>query len=100
MKNDQSITRAEMDENMQLIAQAFEKVATKDDLKKVLEPYATKDDLKKALEPYATKDDLKAYATKDDIGRMLISAIERIESSVVNVQHGHEKRITVLEKQR
>ncbi|MDA1169267.1 MAG: hypothetical protein O3A36_02940 [bacterium] len=113
MKKDAPITkkefREEMDGNMQLIANAFEKVVTKEHLdetlKNTLEPYVTKEHLdetlKNALEPYATKEDLKELRKelKEDIKGVLDSALEGMESSVVKVLHNQDKRITAIERQ-
>ncbi len=114
MKKDAPITKKEfqeeMDENMQLIANAFENVATKEDLKQFatkedLKEYATKKDLQKALEPYATKEEMKEALqqlrkeVKEDTQEALESLYERMESSVLKVQHNHEQRIVAIERQ-
>ncbi|MEK7500243.1 MAG: hypothetical protein AAB649_06625 [Patescibacteria group bacterium] len=108
----QPVTKQEFDEGMQMVTNAFENVVTKEDLKNALEPYATKKDLKQ----YATKEDLQEvkkellsemekFATKEDMVEMkdemkslFVSAVERIEDSVLVTQREHGRRITALER--
>ncbi len=96
--------------NMQLIANAFEKVATKEYLDETLQnslkPHATKEyfdeTLKNALKPYATKEDLQNLRKelKEDIKGVLDSTFERMEDSVVRVLRNHEQRIMAMERKR
>lgn len=99
-QNDRPVTKAEFDEGMQMVTNAFENVVTheslKETLKDALEPYATKQDLQEVKEELL--DELKKYATKDDMRGMLDSAVERIEDSVLVTQRDHGRRITALER--
>lgn len=116
MKNGVPVTRKELHEEIEnamiLVNEAFERMATKEDLKKLVSKQYLKAELQKVLEPYVTKEYLKEYlkeelhkalqpyATKEDIRGMLEETLERLESSVFGVQHDHERRIQVLEKRR
>lgn len=84
---DKSVTKAEFDEGMQMVTNAFENVATKEDLKQ----YATKEDLKEALQDF--KEEIV-----DEMRSVFESAVERIEDGVLVTQRDHDKRITVLER--
>lgn len=77
------ITKQEMEENMQLVFEAFEKVVTKEELQRVKEDIVEK---------------LNDYATKEEMEEMLESLVERLESSVFATLRNQEKRITTLER--
>ncbi|MEK7499036.1 MAG: hypothetical protein AAB649_00330 [Patescibacteria group bacterium] len=89
----EKIVQRIVDENMILVANAFEKVATKEDLKN----YPTKADLEERLEEKITEA-LAPYATKEDMQGIITSAIERFESSVFATLRNHENRIAKLER--
>ena len=101
-KDVEKIVQKIVDENMILVANAFEKVATKEDLK----DFVTKAYLKETLKDYPTKLDLEErleralapYATKEDMKEIIESAIEQFDSSVFATLRNHEKRITTLEQ--
>lgn len=102
-QDDRPVTKAEFDEGMQMVTNAFENVATKEDLK----AYATKADLKEALQDFKEEivDELKKFATKEDVQNsteemksIFESAVERIKDNVLVTQRDHEKRITELER--
>ncbi|HLC48970.1 MAG TPA: hypothetical protein VJI96_01115 [Candidatus Andersenbacteria bacterium] len=84
-KDVERIVQEIIDANMQLVANAFERVATKEDIKNLI----TEERLKKALEPYATKEDMK---------EIMESLVERFENSVFATLKNHEQRITTLER--
>ncbi|OGY36407.1 MAG: hypothetical protein A3E36_01465 [Candidatus Andersenbacteria bacterium RIFCSPHIGHO2_12_FULL_45_11b] len=94
--NQKTVTHAEFHEGMQMIANAFEKVVTKDELKNTLKNYPTKQDLKKALEPYATKADLKEV--KIEMKHMVDDAVERIVHENQKMIKPLHERVTRLEQ--
>ncbi len=84
---DKPVTKAEFDEGMQMVTNAFENVVTKKDLEEALIPYATKEDLQEVKEEIL-----------GEMKSMFESAVERIEDSVLVTQRNQEKRITALER--
>ena len=87
-----AVTKGDFDEAMHMIARSFDKVATKDDLKR----FATKEDLKR----FATKDDFKRIEKRLDnverVQKSMLKILESIEGRLVDLAD-HEERITHLE---
>ncbi len=91
-------TRVEMQEAVAPLASkdelraAVARLATKDELEAAVARLATKEELRAAVAPLATKEDLRAFPTRQEVDKMIATAVAPLATRAEMLEEGERTR--------